>query len=114
MNPTSAPESKTNPTRPLPVIDDLTRPFWEAAKAGRLVIQRCSDCGYYNHPPRQECDRCVSHSLEFSEVSGKGTVWTYTANYQPTMPGFEIPHFVALIELDEQSMLLLPSDMPHV
>src|SRR5262245_6262679 len=102
----------SQPVRPLPVVDDLTRPFWEAARNGHLAIQRCSDCGYYNHPPRRECDRCLSWSLAFEEVSGKGTVWTFTVNYQPTMPGFELPHLVALIELDEQAMLLLPSDMP--
>ena len=104
----------SQPQRPLPVIDELTRPFWEAAKAGRLAIQRCRDCGYYNHPPRRECDRCSSQALEFADVSGRGTVWTFTVNYQPTMPGFDLPHLVALIELDEQTMLLLPSDMPSI
>ena len=38
---------------PLPVPDELTKPFWEAANQGRLVIQRCrefSDPGCYPSP----------------------------------------------------------------
>jgi uncharacterized OB-fold protein len=104
----------TATARPTPIIDDSSRPFWEASREGRLAIQRCQDCGYYNHPPRQECDRCMSHSLQFEPVSGNGTIFTFTVNHQPTMPGFDVPHLVAMIELDEQQRLLLPSDMPDV
>ena len=40
--------------------DDLTRPFWEAANEGRLVIQYCADCDRLQHPPGRTCHVCGS------------------------------------------------------
>src|SRR5262245_61597225 len=100
--------------RPIPGPDELTLPFWDAAREGRLAIQQCHDCSYYNHPPRRECDRCLSNSLEYKPVSGKGTVYSYTVMYQPSIPGFaeSLPYVTALVELDEQPMLLVYSNVP--
>ena len=102
------------PSRATPATTDLTQPFWDAARQGRLAIQRCQDCSYYNHPPRPLCDRCLSDRLAFEDVSGSGTVWSYTVMHQKSVAGFEesVPYLTALIELDEQPMLLLPSNLP--
>lgn len=98
----------------MPVVSDLTRPFWDAAATGRLVIQRCRDCGYYNHPPREACDACLSNRLAFEPVSGGGTVWSYSVMHQKSVAGFEecVPYLTALVELDEQPMLLLVTNLP--
>jgi uncharacterized OB-fold protein len=106
----------TSPSRPTPLITDLTQPFWDATKAGRLAIQRCGACGYYNHPPRPACDRCQSAELAFAEVSGRGTVWSFTVMHQKSVAGFEevVPYLTALVELDEQPMLLLVTNLPGV
>jgi uncharacterized OB-fold protein len=102
------------PSRATPEASDLTRPFWEAARHGRLVIQRCQACGYYNHPPRPACDACLSTDLGFEDVSGRGAVWSYTVMHQKSVAGFEdaVPYLTALVELDEQPMLLLISNIP--
>ena len=100
--------------RPLPAIDDLTRPFWEAAKQHKLVMQRCQDCGYFNHPPKPTCDACLSQQLAFEPVSGQGTVFSFAVMHQPNIAGFEgqIPYVNLMVELDEQPMLLLVSHLP--
>ncbi|HXG17982.1 MAG TPA: OB-fold domain-containing protein [Methylomirabilota bacterium] len=100
--------------RPLPAVDDLSRPFWEAAKQHRLVIQRCSQCGYFNHPPRPVCDACLSQQLTFTPVSGKGTIYTFSVMYQPNVAGFEdqIPYLNVLVELDEQPRLFMVTNLP--
>ena len=103
------------PAHPVPpAINDLTRPFWDAARAGRLAIQRCGACGYFNHPPVEECDRCLSNDLAFEDVAGTGTVWSYTVMHQKSVAGFEeaTPYVTALVELDEQPMLLLVTNLP--
>ena len=94
--------------------DPLTAPFWEAAASGRLAIQRCGDCGYYNHPPLPLCDRCSSGSLASEAVSGRGTVYSHTTNHQRNVAGFEqsVPYVNLIVELDEQPGLLLVSDLP--
>ena len=103
-----------SPNRPLPAPDDLSRPFWDGAAAGQLVIQRCDDCGYYNHPPRPLCDRCASAALSFTPVSDRGTVYSYTINHQKNVAGFEeaAPYGNLMVELEEQPLLILISDLP--
>jgi uncharacterized OB-fold protein len=100
--------------RPLPAADELTRPFWEAAKQHQLVVQRCQDCGYFNHPPRSVCDACQSQQLRFAPVSGKGTIYTFSVMYQPNIAGFEeqIPYLNVLVELDEQPRLFMVTNLP--
>ena len=104
----------TTPQRPLPQPDALTQPFWDAARAGRLEVQRCGGCGYYNHPPRPLCDRCSSQDLAFQEVSGRGTVYSFTVMRQRNVAGFEqdVPYINLLVELVEQPQLFMISRLP--
>jgi len=106
----------TEPDRALPAVTDLTRPFWEAANEGRLAIQRCRACGYYNHPPKPLCDRCQSGYLRFEDVSGEGAVWSFTVMHQKSIAGFQdsVPYVTALVELDEQEHLLLVTNLPGI
>ena len=67
--------------RPSPTPDSLTQPFWEAADSGRLVIQRCSQCRRYFHPPRALCPGCLTDDLAFEAVSGRDTVYSYTVTH---------------------------------
>ncbi len=101
--------------KPVPVADELSQPFWDAARERRLVAQRCVECGYYNHPPRPTCDRCSSASLQFVLLSGRGTIYTYTVMHQPNVAGFEeeIPYINIVVELDEQPMLFMVSNLAH-
>jgi uncharacterized OB-fold protein len=105
---------KEQPPKPLPAIDDLTQPFWEAAARHQLVIQRCQECAYFNHPPRPVCDACQSQQLTFVPVSGRGRIYSYAVMHQPTIAGFEqdIPYLNLLIELEEQPRLFLVSSLP--
>jgi uncharacterized OB-fold protein len=41
--------------RPVPVPTNITRPFWDAAKQGKLVLQRCRRCGTWQYWPRPVC-----------------------------------------------------------
>lgn len=101
--------------KPVPVADELSQPFWDAAKEHRLAIQRCAECGYRNHPPRPTCDRCSSQRLEFAPVSGRGTIYTFTVMHQPSVAGFEdeVPYINIVVELEEQPMLFMVSNLPH-
>ena len=105
----------TTQEKPRPLIDDLTRPFWEAAREHRLVIQRCRDCRYFNHPPRPVCNACQSAALIFEPVSGRGTIYSFSVMYQPNVAGFgdELPYLNILVELEEQPQLFLVSNLPE-
>src|SRR5438067_3222877 len=93
---------ETDPPRPAP--DDLTAFFWEGCKEQKLLIQRCNQCGRYIYWPRPVCSNCLSTSLSPAEVSGRGTVYSYTVATQAFHPWFadKIPYLVAAIDLVEQ------------
>ncbi len=105
---------KEHQPKPLPAVDELTQPFWDAAARQQLVIQRCQECAYFNHPPRTVCDACQSQQLAFVPVSGRGRVYSYAVMHQPNIAGFEqeIPYLNLLVELEEQPRLLLVSHLP--
>lgn len=100
--------------KPIPVADESSRPFWEAAKERRLEVQRCGSCGYYNHPPRPFCDACLGQQLSFVPVSGRGTVYSFTVMHQRDVAGFEdeAPFLNIVVELAEQVQLLMVSNLP--
>lgn len=106
----------TAPERKLPQITPETEAFWTGGKNGRLLIQRCTNCGLYQHPPMPICSACRTETVGPVAVSGKGKVKSYTVNHQPWLPGLDEPFVFAVIELDEQpelyvfSNILAPTD----
>jgi len=89
--------------KPLPVIDHDSAPYWEAARAGRLDIPLCGDCGKHHFYPRAICPYCHSANLRFDTVSGRGEIHTFTIARRPAGPAFadDVPYVVALIQLEE-------------
>jgi uncharacterized protein len=97
--------------RKLPLLEPETAFFWTSGADGVLRIQRCSDCGRYQHPPLILCQACHSDAVEPSAVSGKGRVRTWTVNRQAWLPGLEEPFVFAAIELAEQAELYVLSNV---
>jgi uncharacterized OB-fold protein len=91
------------PSKPLPLPDDDSRPFYDGAAQGKLMLMRCAACGTPRIPSRQHCDECLSPDNQWFEASGRGTVRTFGVMHQRYHPGFadELPYVVAIIELDE-------------
>ena len=92
-----------NKPLPRPANPDLTKPFWEAAKRHELVMPRCKKCDHFFFYPREECPRCLSRDHEWSRVTGKGRLHSYTIIRQPANAVFreDGPHVYALVQLDE-------------
>ena len=87
--------------RPAPIVTEDSAAFWDAAFAHRLVAQRCGDCGVLRHPPRPMCPHCQSLRIELAELSGRGTLYSYSVLHHPQSPAFEYPLLVALVDLEE-------------
>lgn len=94
--------------KPLPSITAESRPFWDACRQHRLLIQRCVDCGTFQHYPRGVCARCWGDRLEWRESRGRGTVYTFTVTERTQTRGFkeDVPYIVAYVELDEGVQVL--------
>ena len=92
----------------IPGVTDLTRPYWENARAGRLVTQRCRNCGRIWHPPLPACPHCHGTDIGWHEVSGAGTVYTYTVVRHATHAALadRVPYVIAIVELAEGPRLV--------
>ena len=95
-------ERGTKWERPLPAPDPVSSMFWSAAAEGRLLIQHCPECGERQFYPRAVCVGCGT-TPEWEEVSGQGTVHTFTVIRQNYARPFrdQLPYVVAIVELAE-------------
>jgi uncharacterized OB-fold protein/acyl dehydratase len=80
--------------------------WWEGIDEGRLLIQKCGECGALRHPPRPMCGKCQSTRWESVEASGRGVVHSYTVLHHPMVPGYEFPCPVGLIDLEEGTRIV--------
>jgi uncharacterized OB-fold protein len=90
---------------PLPTITERNRPFWDALREHRFTVPKCCDCGDFNWTPYPACRSCLSTNQVFTEVSGRGKVYSHTAVYKG-LQALPVPHCFALIELEEQPRVL--------
>ena len=93
-------------SRPKPAQSADTSFFWDGARRGELLIQRCTSCGTLRHPPGPGCPSCGSLDWDTVRASGRGTVFSYAVHHYPPIPGFEYPLLVGLIELEEGVRLI--------
>ena len=90
--------------RPTPV----SRPYWDACREGRLLLQHCESCAKHQFYPRILCSHCGGSTLAWAEASGKGTVQTFTVVRRPVSPGYaaDTPYVIALIALAEGPVMM--------
>lgn len=90
-------------TKPIPVTQPWSEPFWAGAREGRLLIQTCNDCGSRIFYPRKACPQCWSANLGWIEASGQATVFTFSTAYSMVEPKFadELPYTIAYVDLAE-------------
>jgi uncharacterized OB-fold protein len=98
------------PARMLPTLNDHNRAFWTGGADGQLMIPWCEKCGLWVSPPAADCPDCGG-VLVARPVSGRGTVFTYTVNYQPFNPAVPVPYAIAIVLLDEQADLRIATNI---
>ena len=93
--------SDVPPLQPTP--DERSRPFFDGAAAGRLMLQHCSDCETWHYPVRARCSACGGTRIEWREASGHGVLYTHGQLRRVYHPDHEdrVPICLALVDLDE-------------
>jgi uncharacterized OB-fold protein len=99
--------------KPLPLPDADTAPYWQAASEHRLICPRCTACGMYAFPPAPRCGTCSTGTMEWTDLSGHGKVFSHCVMHVPLVAGFEPPYVVADIELAEQPGLRITTNILH-
>ena len=97
----------------VPVPTDEDRPFWEGARDHKLVLQQCAGCGLLSAQPRVICPQCQHDIFRWNEVSGKGTIHSYTIVWQTTASGFqeEVPFVVVNVQIDEEPTCYMTTNL---
>lgn len=88
--------------RPIPRRTPTSAPFFDAAREGRLRLQKCPRDGFFFYP-RSACPDCLGEDWEWQDVSGRGTVYSYTVDrvgLDPTQRA-RLPLIIAIVELEE-------------
>jgi uncharacterized OB-fold protein len=107
---------------PQPRITEISRPFWDGCRAGRLLLQRCTqrECGRFVFYPRVCCPYCGCGELTWQEVSGDATLRSWTVVHRPGHAAFlgDVPYVFAAVALAEgpviHARLLVPPDSPSL
>ncbi|MBI2964477.1 MAG: Zn-ribbon domain-containing OB-fold protein [Deltaproteobacteria bacterium] len=94
--------------KPLPHVTETTRPYWEGARLGKLMLQRCRRCRTAIHYPRPWCSACWSTDLDWVEAAGRGRVVTFTVVHQPPFEAYagDVPYVLAVVKLDEGPQMM--------
>jgi uncharacterized OB-fold protein len=79
--------------------------FAEALKENKLLGLKCNRCGAYTVPPKMVCIECGSNDSGIVELSGRGTIRTFTV-IRVAPDGFQAPYVVAEAELEEGPWLM--------
>ncbi|MFC9927145.1 Zn-ribbon domain-containing OB-fold protein [Streptomyces sp. NPDC127190] len=87
----------------MPEPDAFTRPYWDAAAAGRLLLRRCTACARAHHYPREFCPHCWSEDVRWEEATGRATLYTWSTVHRNDLPPFDTrtPYIAAVVDLAE-------------
>ena len=101
--------------KPIPVPDEVSKPFWDACNERRLIVQNCTACNRLQYPPQAACAACGSAAnLEWRDVSGRGRINGYCVMYQSRVGPLQAdqPFNIAVIELEEDPAIKFLSSLP--
>ncbi len=92
--------------KPVPYIEETSKPFWNGLKEHRFLLFKCNECGAWYWPAaycRNHRNKPFLGSLSWTEASGRGKVITFNITKVAMRPGFkeDVPYVYALIKLNE-------------
>jgi uncharacterized OB-fold protein len=87
----------------IPEPDTFTRPYWDAAAQGRLLLRHCASCDRVHHYPREFCPYCWSEDGSWREATGRAVLYTWSVVHRNDLPPFggRTPYIAAVVDLAE-------------
>lgn len=93
---------------------ETAKPFINALRQGRFVLQVCADCARTASPARLHCEFCRSSNLVWRRALGSGVIMGVTTYHKQYDHDYErkIPYNVVLVRLDNAAMVIGMVDAP--
>jgi uncharacterized OB-fold protein len=87
----------------LPSPDARSAPFFEAARAGELRLQRCNGCATWLYPVRARCPECGGTDIGWAPASGRGRLYSHGLLRRAYHPRHRdrLPIVLAVVDLEE-------------
>lgn len=95
-------------SRPLPVPDRDSAPWWEALTHHRLEVQHCQTCSHLRWPARALCSQCGGLEWNWAPVSGRGSIVSWLVNRHDFGGLYPSPSTAVLVRIEEQHDILIP------
>lgn len=99
-----------------PIVNDLSRPFWNAAGGGLLQVPHCVETGRAFWPPAPTSPFRTAGAVEWRSIEAAGTVLSvvvYRRAFQAALAA-ALPYGIALIEVLPGVRLLAHVEDPDV
>jgi uncharacterized protein len=89
--------------KPMPIPTPTTQPFWDTLADHRIRIQYSPSAGRYVFYPRVLAPGTLADDLEWRDISGAGSLYTFTVCYRPVSPHFidDVPQLLGVVQWDE-------------
>lgn len=89
--------------KPLPVPTPISAPYWDSLREHRIRIQYSPSTGAWVFYPRIVASGTFANDLVWREISGRGTLYSYTVTSRPTAPPWAgaTPQRLAIVEWAE-------------
>jgi uncharacterized OB-fold protein len=103
-------EMSETPAKPVPEPVPTSEPFWDGLRHHVVRIQYSPSSGRFVFYPRLLAPLTLADDLEWREVSGRGSLYTFSTAWRPTAPPWssEVPQMLGIVELDEGPRLSAP------
>ena len=100
--------------KPVPRPTSVSEPFWTGLSEGRLMIQYSPSSDKWVFYPRALAPGTLADDLEWRQVSGLGTVYTFTVARRPTAPPWSdaVPQIIAVVEVADGARI--PTELVDV
>ena len=94
---------------PAQARDALDAPYWDGARAHRLMVQICEKCGHAQWPPEEICSACHSFDLAWHEVAGSARISSWSRFWHPVHPALRGhgPYIVVVVELTDLPVFMV-------
>lgn len=87
---------------PLPEPTPVSAPFWQGLTEHRIIVQFSPSLDRYVFYPRTLAPGNLADDLEWREIDGAGSLYTFTVADRPTGPPWadSLPQYPAIVEWD--------------